>query len=173
MAAEHTRAVAGPRAGLTGRKGDGSPGPGTKKAPRRGMSPGGALKKAAASYSPALQRSTIGAAGLNFSVRDGKRWNPGAMATCVLLTPPSNQPAKRELSRRRDTHATDRQATQGRQWTAAGKGATREAIGQLVALGFGVAAFAPAPYRRRSLRRPSGNPNLADGFALRCFQRLS
>ena len=24
-------------------------------------------------------RSTIGAAGLNFSVRNGKRWNPGAM----------------------------------------------------------------------------------------------
>ena len=26
-------------------------------------------------------RSTIGAAGLNFSVRDGKRWNPGTIAT--------------------------------------------------------------------------------------------
>ena len=30
-----------------------------------------------------------------------------------------------------------------------------EAFGQLVALGFGVAAFTPAPYLRRSLRRPS------------------
>ena len=28
-----------------------------------------------------LVGSTIGAAGLNFSVRDGKRWNPGAIAT--------------------------------------------------------------------------------------------
>ena len=28
-----------------------------------------------------LLRSTIGVAGLNFSVRDGKRWNPGAVAT--------------------------------------------------------------------------------------------
>ena len=28
-----------------------------------------------------LYRSTIGANGLNFSVRDGKRWNPGAIAT--------------------------------------------------------------------------------------------
>ena len=26
-------------------------------------------------------RSTIGATGLNFSVRDGKRWNPGAITT--------------------------------------------------------------------------------------------
>jgi len=25
--------------------------------------------------------STIGVDGLNFSVRDGKRWNPGAIAT--------------------------------------------------------------------------------------------
>ncbi len=38
------------------------------------------LKKAA-TYSPTLQCSTIGAPGLNFSVRDGKRWDPGAVAT--------------------------------------------------------------------------------------------
>jgi len=35
----------------------------------------------AASYSPALHCSTIGAGGLNFSVRNGKRWNPAAIAT--------------------------------------------------------------------------------------------
>ena len=28
-----------------------------------------------------LVDSTIGATGLNFSVRDGKRWNPGAVTT--------------------------------------------------------------------------------------------
>ena len=38
-------------------------------------------KKTAATYSPALRSSTIGARGLNFSVRDGKRWNPAAIAT--------------------------------------------------------------------------------------------
>ena len=37
--------------------------------------------KVAASYSPALHCSTIGAGGLNFSVRNGKRWNPAAIAT--------------------------------------------------------------------------------------------
>ena len=42
-------------------------------------------KKAAATYSPA-GRSTIGADGLNFSVRNGKRWNPVAIATSVGLT---------------------------------------------------------------------------------------
>ena len=37
-------------------------------------------KKAAATYSPA-GRSTIGADGLNFSVRNGKRWSPVTIAT--------------------------------------------------------------------------------------------
>ena len=43
------------------------------------------VTKKAATYSPAGLRSTIGAPGLNFSVRDGKRWNPGAIATQVFL----------------------------------------------------------------------------------------
>ena len=37
--------------------------------------------KKAATYSPALHCSTIGAGGLNFSVRNGKRWDPAAIAT--------------------------------------------------------------------------------------------
>ena len=37
-------------------------------------------KKTAATYSPGIT-STIGAAGLNFSVRNGKRWDPCAKAT--------------------------------------------------------------------------------------------
>ena len=39
------------------------------------------LEKVAASYSPALHCSTIGAGGLNFSVRNGKRWDPAAITT--------------------------------------------------------------------------------------------
>ena len=39
------------------------------------------LIKKAASYSPTLHCSTIGANGLNFSVRNGKRWNPVAITT--------------------------------------------------------------------------------------------
>ena len=38
-------------------------------------------RKVAASYSPALHCSTIGASGLNFSVRNGKRWDPAAITT--------------------------------------------------------------------------------------------
>ena len=41
------------------------------------------LSKKAATYSPTLRCSTIGALGLNFSVRDGKRWNPEAKTTWV------------------------------------------------------------------------------------------
>ena len=40
-----------------------------------------ALLKEAATYSPALHCSTIGASGLNFSVRNGKRWDPTAITT--------------------------------------------------------------------------------------------
>ena len=38
-------------------------------------------KKKAATYSPALHCSTIGAVGLNFSVRNGKRWDTDAITT--------------------------------------------------------------------------------------------
>ena len=41
----------------------------------------GLLEKVAASYSPALHCSTIGAGGLNFSVRNGKRWDLAAITT--------------------------------------------------------------------------------------------
>ena len=41
----------------------------------------GTHQKKAATYSPALHCSTIGAGGLNFSVRNGKRWDPAAIAT--------------------------------------------------------------------------------------------
>ena len=52
-----------------------------KRVPDIIMTSGTQLKKKAASYSPALHCSTIGAGGLNFSVRNGKRWNPAAITT--------------------------------------------------------------------------------------------
>ena len=48
--------------------------------------------KKAATYSPALHCSTIGATGLNFSVRNGKRWNPGAMTTRIIAGVPECTP---------------------------------------------------------------------------------
>ena len=41
-------------------------------------------RKWATSYSPTTKGSTIGAGGLNFSVRDGKRWDPAAIVTVRL-----------------------------------------------------------------------------------------
>ena len=53
---------------------------------RAAHEPGGThRKKTAATYSP-TSRSTIGASGLNFSVRDGKRWDTGAMAAIMTST---------------------------------------------------------------------------------------
>ena len=43
----------------------------------------GALQRTAAAYSPTWWGSTIGDGGLNFSVRNGKRWYPAAIATAV------------------------------------------------------------------------------------------
>ena len=50
-----------------------------KRVPRL-LSQNSLLKKAV-TYSPALHCSTIGASGLNFSVRNGKRWDTTAIAT--------------------------------------------------------------------------------------------
>ena len=41
--------------------------------------------KLAATYSPTWFSSTIGANGLNFSVRNGKRWSPVAITTLILF----------------------------------------------------------------------------------------
>ena len=42
--------------------------------------------KRAATYSPTLHRSTIGAGGLNFSVRNGKRWNTAAITAQYFVS---------------------------------------------------------------------------------------
>ena len=41
----------------------------------------GGVVRVAVGDSPALHCSTIGAGGLNFSVRNGKRWDPAAITT--------------------------------------------------------------------------------------------
>ena len=49
--------------------------------------PRGSGWKEAATYSPALHCSTIGASGLYFSVRNGKRWDPTAITTwCIFFS---------------------------------------------------------------------------------------
>ena len=128
--------------------------------------------KKAASYSPALHCSTIGASGLNFSVRNGKRWNTTAITTwCtsfvsvtfvsvswVSCTPGtsflyrdsrigwlSHKTNLRHANPSVSLHTVENMSF--RQW--------RKVFGLLVRLGFDVTVFTPASYQRRSLRRPS------------------
>ena len=80
--------------------------------------------------------STIGAAGLNFPVRNGKGWIPRATAALPY-----------DCHRhRRKQHVLHR--------TSSSIFHSRKAFGVLVPLGFAIADFAPAAYQRRRLRRP-------------------
>ena len=75
--------------------------------------------------------STIGDSELNFSVRNGKRWDLAAITTLMPYIT--------------FDYAKDGKNTET--W--------RNSIGQLVSLGWRVATLTPVTYRRRILRRPS------------------
>ena len=92
------------------------------------------IEKKAATYSPTV-RSTIGAAGLNCSVRDGKRWDPRAMAASMTDKPRQRQNNKKG---KRQRGVPTKKGDQGR-------------FGRLVMLGCDVATYAPASYRRHRL----------------------
>src|SRR5690554_3816607 len=122
----------------------------------------------AATYSPGCDPSTIGAAGLNFSVRDGKRWGPCAGPPNVFKYNVQRIPTPSYiLCLISYVHIELSCKDYNR------KASSVQVFGQLVPLGCAVACFTPAAYRRRRLRRPSWKSNLGVGFALRCFQRLS
>ena len=106
--------------------------------------------KEAATYSPALHCSTIGASGLNFSVRNGKRWNPTAITTWYKVDYWLNKTVFVKLLFCCLVVLLSCGTTiQLKVWT------WKKVFGQLVVLGFDVTVFTPAPYQRRSLRRPS------------------
>ena len=107
-----------------------------KKAPTH-LSESGLKIKVAASYSPALHCSTIGAGGLNFSVRNGKRWDPAAITTYIWGLTPCTQ----------DLTVT----TPSPETITSDNNSTAKAFGQLVVLGFDVTVFTPAPYQRHRL----------------------
>ena len=140
--------------------------------------------------------STIGAGGLNFSVRNGKRWDTAAITTWNVSLIAVRTPCIPHAKGRRTTGGNRKGLTPAKTSTAGKKHARKtwnvslttmphtpqndgkkehasESFGQLVMLGFDVTVFTPASYRRPRLGRPSRSSNLAAGFALRCFQRLS
>ena len=94
--------------------------------------------------------STIGAGRLNFSVRNGKRWNPTAVATLslyrfvtrlLLSFAPYCLRLRYNILELKEMLSPDR-CTQ------------KEPFGQLVLLGFDVAIFTPTAYQRCNLQRP-------------------
>ena len=107
-----------------------------------------------------LLRSTIGVTGLNFSVRNGKRWNPGAIITWITFM-------QNTLRQKQSTLNVYNNSYPLFKWYQP------KSLGQLVTLGCDVTIYTPASYQRHRLWRPSGKSNLVAGFALRCFQRLS
>ena len=114
-------------------------------------------------------RSTIGAVGLNFSVRNGKRWNTNAIATRMgdMTDNPdaSGHPhTGRESGMYLATHLHRPRGGDGRAETnlqdrskaayifrQAPHGGAPASFGQLVRLGFDVTVFTPASYPRHRL----------------------
>ena len=89
-----------------------------------------------------LVRSTIGVAKLNFSVRNGKRWNPNAITTLIPL---------RCLHAGQSNIATLIQAHYSNIST---RFHGNESFGLLVLLGFDITALTPVAYQGRSLQPP-------------------
>ena len=113
-----------------------------------------AFRKAAAAYSPTWWGSTIGEGGLNFSVRNGKRWIPAAIATAVyVLRKITGQVL--DLAEAQQTSLTERFRA-----ISTGRLNTSPCV-HLLPINV-VVSYDP---KRKS--------HLEDGFALRCFQRLS
>ncbi len=120
----------------------------------------------AASYSPALHCSTIGAGGLNFSVRNGKRWDPAAITTwksmqgernakCVWALPSRSSISTPCQMGFDNLHTRTEAKTSVIDFSTSESTAHAKVFGQLVVLGFDVAVFTPAPYQRHRLWRPS------------------
>ena len=83
-------------------------------------------------------RSTIGVSGLNFSVRNGKRWNPAAIGHLKYgMTYPTSEKSILLTILQQKIHSR------------------RKSLGQLVVLGFDVTVFTPSSYHRHRRWRHS------------------
>ncbi len=100
----------------------------------------GPYKGVAATYSPGNDPSTIGAAGLNFSVRDGKRWDPCAGPPKSSHGSPCIVPVAAVPLTGTVTDMFSAETVQSVQ-----------VFGQLVPLGYDIAAFTPVAYQRHRL----------------------
>ena len=122
--------------------------------------------RTAATYSPNWWVSTIGDGEFNFSVRNGKRWDLTAIATAVYRL--------REKTLQSATSILD--PLQGLLFCFTfpqGDFRLGKSFGPLVQVGCDIAVIHLLPINVVVSHDPQGNPHLGDGFALRCFQRLS
>ena len=115
-----------------------------------------APRRTAAAYSPTWWGSTIGDGGLNFSVRYGKRWFPAAIATAIYCLRDSNADSVQRLA-----FSSGYPSPQER-FRAISTGRLKTSL-PLHLLPIDVVVS-------HDTQRKS---HLEDGFALRCFQRLS
>ena len=116
-----------------------------KKIPGALTTPG-ILNKTATTYSPTVC-STIGVTKLNFSVRNGKRWNLRAIVTWISFM--YSWLTRSKLWTLKPKVCIIRLLIRGNQSCG-----IRKVNGQLVMLGFGVSTFTPASYQRHRLWRP-------------------
>ena len=122
------------------------------------------LRRTAAAYSPTWWGSTIGDGGLNFSVRNGKRWYPAAIATAVCYL--------RETTH--DALTSEYAFFFSLQLQLIGYLSPQErfraiSTGRLKTL----LPLHLLPIDVVVSHDPLRKSHLEDGFALRCFQRLS
>ena len=120
-----------------------------------------AIQRTAATYSPNWWVSTIGDGELNFSVRNGKRWVLTAIATAIYCL--------------RDTRLVFTRLTVFVLVCSIGLFFSLEKVSRAISTG----QLKPSqavhflPINVVVSHDPMGKSHLGDGFALRCFQRLS
>ena len=134
-----------------------------ERSPELHRSPG--ISKTAATYSPNWWVSTIGDGELNFSVRNGKRWILTAITTVIYYL-------REKFSEAPFGYCTVRVSL-----------VLSQLLGYLSlrkvfrAISTGQLRTSPPlhflPINVVVSHDPQGNIHLEDGFALRCFQRLS
>ena len=135
----------------------------TKKSPRLSLDNQG-LRRTAATYSPNWWVSTIGDGELNFSVRNGKRWILTAITTAVYYLREKTQFGEPlgPLESQSDLRYFLAYLSLRKVFRAISTGQLRTSP----PLHF-------LPINVVVSHDPQGKIHLEDGFALRCFQRLS
>ena len=136
-----------------------------ERSPELHRSPG--ISKTAATYSPNWWVSTIGASELNFSVRNGKRWDLTAITTAVCYLREKTQFGM--PSGTLDQLQSSLVLSQLLGYLSLRKVFRAISTGQL-------RTSPPLHFLPIDVvvsHDPQGNIHLEDGFALRCFQRLS